>query len=122
VVLGLDTRFLGRKWQKKNDDKNKTNKISQLPVGFFVAEQCPAARPFLWFRKGDLVFGLVNRKAFDQRGRWKAIDGAFSPRWPGREPYPRALPWYETRRWCAVLAVETKSPAGAGLIAGTEAD
>jgi hypothetical protein len=41
---------------KKNDGKNKTNKISQLHfVSSTVAEQSPATRPFLWFRKGDLV-------------------------------------------------------------------
>jgi hypothetical protein len=30
VVLGLDMRFLGRKWQKKNGEKGKSNGFSHL--------------------------------------------------------------------------------------------
>jgi hypothetical protein len=33
MVLGLDMRFLGGKWQKKNDRKNNPNEISYFTVG-----------------------------------------------------------------------------------------
>jgi hypothetical protein len=33
MVLGLDMRFLGGKWQKENDGKNNSNEISHFAVG-----------------------------------------------------------------------------------------
>jgi hypothetical protein len=33
VVWGLDMRFLGGKWQKKNNSKDKSNKIRRFTCG-----------------------------------------------------------------------------------------
>jgi hypothetical protein len=59
VVLGLDTRFLGRKWQKKNDGKNKTNKISQLHLGFFDRGRAVPCNPGRSFGFGKAILCLV---------------------------------------------------------------
>jgi hypothetical protein len=44
VVWGLDMRFLGRKWQKKNKSKNKGNKINRFALRTTVRRYTPTSK------------------------------------------------------------------------------
>jgi hypothetical protein len=48
MVWGLDKRFLGRKWQKKNIRKRKRNRISRFDVA--QGQSGSALRPVYFWR------------------------------------------------------------------------
>jgi hypothetical protein len=118
-------RFLGRKWQKKNDGKNKTNKISQLHLRSFDrgrAVPCSPAVPLVSERRFCVWFG--EQRDLRPKGTLNGDRSGLQPSLAGLGIVPRgdALAGMRRADGGAVLAVETKSPAGAGPFAGTEAD
>ena len=63
MIFGLDMRFLGRKWQKKNSDGSKGNRISRIP------EDLPRGSKPLFFTDGERTKpeGLAYPDAGEQR-------------------------------------------------------
>jgi hypothetical protein len=108
---------------KENDGKNKTNKISQLPSGSF-----DLGRAVGWLRRGDLGVGEQKKCSCGWNGKRPGAKARLRYRsFVGLKPHANPndpMPWAGMRLADGALAslLKTKSPAGAGLIAGREAD
>src|SRR5882724_6756289 len=63
MVLGLDMRFLGRKWGRKNKGKSKGNRINSFAPFGFASSLCRAVARFAAIQTGMKPRSVPGRKS-----------------------------------------------------------